>query len=115
MRINFKLVAAFLLLVGTSRQVVVADEVLDNEIRVGNVMPYTGELAAFATIGRAEAAYFDMINAQGGINGRKVRFLSYDDNADPVETREQTKKLVETDNVQLMFGSFGTPENLAVR
>ena len=56
-----------------------------------------------------------MINAQGGINGRKVRFMSYDDSADPVTTREQTKKLVETDNVRLMFGSFGTPENLAVR
>ncbi|HLG82179.1 MAG TPA: ABC transporter substrate-binding protein [Bradyrhizobium sp.] len=115
MRISLKIVAAFLLLAAASRDAVVADEVLDLEIRIGNVMPYTGELAAFGTIGRAEAAYFDMINAQGGINGRKVKFISYDDGADPVATREQTQKLVETDHVLLMFGSLGTPQNLAVR
>jgi len=113
MRISFRAIAALLLL--ASAGAAVAGEVLDDEIRVGNVMPYTGELAAFGTIGRAEAAYFDMINAQGGINGRKVRFISYDDSADPVTTREQTKKLVETDHAHLVFGSFGTPENLAVR
>jgi ABC-type branched-subunit amino acid transport system substrate-binding protein len=115
MRINLKTIAAFLLLAASSKDAVEADEVLDLEIRIGNVMPYTGELAAFGTIGRAEAAYFDMINAQGGINGRKVKFISYDDGADPVATREQTKKLVETDHVLLMFGSLGTPQNLAVR
>jgi branched-chain amino acid transport system substrate-binding protein len=115
MRISFGTIAALLLLAASSRDAVVADEVLDLDIRIGNVMPYTGELAAFATIGKAEAAYFDMINAEGGINGRKVKFISYDDSADPVTTEEQTKKLVETDNVLLMFGSFGTPENRAVR
>ena len=115
MRISLKTVAAFILLAALSKDPSVADEVLDLEIRIGNVMPYTGELAAFGTIGRAEAAYFDMINAEGGINGRKVKFISYDDGADPVATREQTKKLVETDHVLLMFGSLGTPQNLAVR
>src|ERR1700759_2259341 len=54
-----------------------------SEIRIGNVMPYTGELAAFASIGKTEAAYFDMINEQGGINGRKIKFISYNDNSDP--------------------------------
>ena len=115
MRITFKSVAVLLLLAASPSQVAVADEVLDTDIRIGNVMPYTGELAAFGTIGKAEAAYFKMINDQGGINGRKVKFISYDDSADPVTTREQTRKLVEADKVRLMFGSFGTPENLAVR
>src|SRR4051794_133837 len=61
-----------------------------SEILVGNIMPYTGPMAAFGSIGRAEAAYFDMINDRGGINGRKVRFISYDDSSDPVTTAEQT-------------------------
>jgi branched-chain amino acid transport system substrate-binding protein len=97
-----------------------ADPVLDahapvTEIRVGNVMPYTGPLAAFGTIGRAEAAYFEMINERGGINGRKIRFISYDDSSDPQVALEQTRRLVEKDEVLLMFGSFGTPGNFAVR
>jgi branched-chain amino acid transport system substrate-binding protein len=97
-----------------------ADEILDAatsdaELRIGNIMPYTGLLAAFATIGKAEAAYFDMVNDNGGINGRKVRFISYDDSSDPATAIELTRKLVETDKVRLMFGSFGTPSNLATR
>jgi branched-chain amino acid transport system substrate-binding protein len=87
----------------------------DSEIRVGNVMPYTGPLAGFGAIGKAESAYFDMINARGGINGRKIRFISYDDSSDPRTALEQTRKLVEQDKVLLMFGSFGTPGNFAVR
>jgi len=110
------LVAVLALLSGA----VSADQTLDaaatdSEIRVGNVMPYTGPLAAFSTIGRTEAAYFDMINERGGINGRKIKFISYDDSSDPAAALEQTKKLVETDKVLLMFGSFGTPGNLAAR
>ncbi len=89
--------------------------VSDTEIRIGSLMPYTGPLAAFGTIGRAEAAYFDMINDQGGINGRKVKLFSYDDSSDTDEARAQTRKLVETDHVLLMFGSFGTPDNLVTR
>jgi branched-chain amino acid transport system substrate-binding protein len=89
--------------------------VIDNEIRIGNVMPYTGPLAAFSTIGRTEAAYFDMMNERGGINGRKIKFTSYDDSSDPAAALEQTEKLVESDKVLLIFGSFGTPGNLAAR
>src|ERR1700761_6876460 len=85
------------------------------EVRVGNLMPYPGSLKAFGAIGRAEAAYFDMINERGGINGRKVRFISYDDNSDAAVALDLTHGLVERDNVLLMFGSFGTPNNLAVR
>ena len=87
----------------------------DEEIRIGNLMPYTGPLAEFAAIGKAEAAYFDMINERGGINGRKVRFISYDDNSDPTVALDLTRGLVERENVLLMFGSYGTPGNLAVR
>jgi branched-chain amino acid transport system substrate-binding protein len=87
----------------------------DNEIRVGNIMPYTGPLAAFATIGKAEAAYFEMVNDRGGINGRKIKFISYDDNSSARAAVEQTRELVEKQNVLLMFGSFGTPSNLATR
>src|SRR5271163_1801911 len=71
----------------------------DGEIRIGNIMPYTGLLAAFATIGKAEAAYFDMVNDNGGINGRKVKFISYDDSSNPATAVEQTRRLVETDKV----------------
>lgn len=90
-------------------------DVTDDEIRVGNIMPYGGAMAVFGTIGRAEAAYFEMINERGGINGRKVRFISSDDNSDSSSALELTRGLVEKDNVLLMFGSFGTPGNLAVR
>jgi ABC-type branched-subunit amino acid transport system substrate-binding protein len=89
--------------------------VTDTEIRVGNVMPYSGSLEVFGAIGKAEAAYFEMINERGGINGRKVRFISYDDKSDLTTALDLTRGLVEQDNVLLMFGSFGTPGNFAVR
>src|SRR5258707_2821444 len=89
--------------------------VTDTEIRIGNLMPYSGNLQVFGAIGKAEAAYFEMINERGGIGGRKVRFISYDDKSNPVTALELTRRLVEGDNVLLMFGSFGTPGNFAVR
>ncbi|MBR1271743.1 ABC transporter substrate-binding protein [Bradyrhizobium sp. AUGA SZCCT0222] len=90
-------------------------DVSDTEIRIGNVMPYSGNLEAFGAIGKAEAAYFEMINERGGINGRKVRFISRDDKSNPSTALELTRDLIETENVLLMFGSFGTPGNFAVR
>ena len=97
-----------------------AEPVLDadsasSEIRIGNVMPYSGPLAAFSSIGRAEAAYFEMINEKGGINGRQVRLISYDDSSDPRLAFERTRDLVERGHILLMFGSFGTPGNFAAR
>jgi branched-chain amino acid transport system substrate-binding protein len=89
--------------------------VTDTEIRIGSFMPYSGPLENFGQIGKAEAAYFEMINEGGGINGRKIRFMSYDDLSDASNALDLTRILVETDNVLLMFGSFGTPGNLAVR
>jgi branched-chain amino acid transport system substrate-binding protein len=89
--------------------------VTDTEIRIGNLMPYSGNLAVFGDIGKAEAAYFEMINERGGINGRKVRFISYDDKSNPATALDLTRGLIEKDNVLFMFGSFGTPGNFAVR
>jgi ABC-type branched-subunit amino acid transport system substrate-binding protein len=89
--------------------------VTDSEIRIGNLMPYSGNLGAFGAIGKAEAAYFDLLNERGGINGRKIKFISYDDKSDPVTALDLTRGLVEKDNVLLMFGSFGTPGNFSVR
>jgi branched-chain amino acid transport system substrate-binding protein len=110
------LVMAIILWPGFTNADLISDGgVSDSEIRIGNIMPYTGPLAGFGAIGRAEAAYFDMVNDNGGINGRKVKFISYDDSSNPATAVEQTQKLVETDKVLLMFGSFGTPSNLATR
>ena len=89
--------------------------VTDTEISIGNIMPYSGNLEVFGAIGKAEAAYFEMINERGGINGRKVRFISYDDKSDPSTALGLTRELIESDHVLLMFGSFGTPGNFAVR
>jgi ABC-type branched-subunit amino acid transport system substrate-binding protein len=89
--------------------------VTDTEIRIGNLMPYSGNLEVFGAIGKAEAAYFELINERGGINGRKVRFISHDDKSNPAAALDLTRRLIEEDNVLLMFGSFGTPGNFAVR
>jgi branched-chain amino acid transport system substrate-binding protein len=87
----------------------------DTEIKVGNIMPYSGPLSAYATIGKTIAAYFNKINAEGGINGRKINFISYDDGFSPPKTVEQARKLVESDEVLLIFQSLGTPTNNAIQ
>jgi branched-chain amino acid transport system substrate-binding protein len=87
----------------------------DTEIRVGNIMPYSGPASAYGTIGKAQAAYFRMINETGGINGRKINFISYDDGYSPPKTVEQARKLVEGDEVLLIFQSLGTAPNSAIQ
>jgi branched-chain amino acid transport system substrate-binding protein len=86
----------------------------DTEIKIGNVMPYSGPASAYATIGKTEAAYFKMVNARGGINGRKINFISYDDGYSPPKMVEQVRKLVESDEVLLLFQTLGTPGNSAI-
>src|SRR5215831_12947926 len=81
----------------------------DTEIKIGNTMPYSGPASAYGTIGKAEAAYFAMINAQGGINGRKINFVSLDDGYSPPKTVEQTRRLVEEEEVLFDFSPLGTP------
>ncbi|WP_247276150.1 MULTISPECIES: ABC transporter substrate-binding protein [unclassified Bradyrhizobium] len=87
----------------------------DREIRIGNIMPYSGPLTDFSSIGKSESAYFNMINDHGGINGRKVKFITRDDGSNPRKALEQTRRLIDEDHALLIFGSFGTPGNFAVR
>ncbi len=87
----------------------------DTEIKIGNIMPYSGPASAYGVIGKTEQAYFNMINAQGGINGRKINFLSDDDGYSPPKAVEQARKLVEDDGVLLIFNSLGTPSNSAIQ
>src|ERR687892_1380910 len=87
----------------------------DTEIKIGNIMPYSGPASAYGTVGRAQAAYFRMINEEGGINGRKISFISYDDAYSPPKTVEQARKLVESDEVLLIFNPLGTPPNTAIQ
>jgi ABC-type branched-subunit amino acid transport system substrate-binding protein len=88
--------------------------VTDTEIKIGSTNPYSGPASAYGTIGRAEAAYFKMINDQGGINGRKINFISLDDGYSPPRTVEQIRKLVEVEQVLLLAGTLGTPTNTAI-
>jgi branched-chain amino acid transport system substrate-binding protein len=87
----------------------------DTEIKIGNIMPYSGPASAYGVIGKTEEAYFRKINAEGGINGRKINFVSYDDAYSPPKTVEQARKLVESDEVLLIFNSLGTPPNTAIQ
>jgi branched-chain amino acid transport system substrate-binding protein len=89
--------------------------VTDTKITLGQTMPYSGPLSAYGTIGRAETAYFDMINAQGGVNGRKIKLISLDDGYSPPKTVEQTRRLVEEDHVLADFNPLGTPTNTAIQ
>jgi len=87
----------------------------DTEIKVGQTVPFSGPASAYATIGKAQAAYFKMINDQGGINGRKINLIQYDDGYSPPKAVEQIRKLVESDEVLLTFQVIGTPVNAAVQ
>jgi branched-chain amino acid transport system substrate-binding protein len=87
----------------------------DTEIKIGNIMPYSGPASAYGVIGKTEAAYFKKINAEGGINGRRINFISYDDGYSPPKAVEQARKLVESDEVLFIFNSLGTPSNSAIQ
>src|SRR3974390_1978751 len=87
----------------------------DTEIKIGNIMPYSGPASAYGVIGKTETAYFNKINAEGGINGRKINFISYDDGYSPPKAVEQARKLVESDEVLLIFNPLGTPPNSAIQ
>ena len=111
--------AAFALLAATSTGALAQKKygpgVTDTEIKIGNIMPYSGPASAYGVIGKTEAAYFNKINAEGGINGRKINFVSYDDGYSPPKAVEQARKLVESDEVLVVFGPLGTPSNSAIQ
>ncbi|MGB6397116.1 MAG: ABC transporter substrate-binding protein [Bradyrhizobium sp.] len=87
----------------------------DTEIKIGNIMPYSGPASAYGVIGKTEDAYFKKINAEGGINGRKINFVTYDDGYSPPKAVEQARKLVESDEVLVVFNPLGTPSNSAIQ
>ncbi len=87
----------------------------DTEIKIGNIMPYSGPASAYGVIGKTEEAYFKKINAEGGINGRKINFISYDDGYSPPKAVEQARKLVESDEALLVFNPLGTANNGAIQ
>jgi branched-chain amino acid transport system substrate-binding protein len=89
--------------------------VTDTEIKIGQTMPYSGPASAYGVIGRMEAAYFKMINEQGGVNGRKINLISLDDGYSPPKTVEQVRRLVEDEKVAFLFQTLGTAPNLAIR
>ncbi len=118
-RIAIASVAAFALLAGSGSAALAQKKydtgATDTEIKIGNIMPYSGPASAYGVIGRTETAYFKKINDAGGINGRKINFISYDDSYSPPKAVEQARKLVESDEVLLVFNSLGTPSNSAIQ
>jgi branched-chain amino acid transport system substrate-binding protein len=92
-----------------------APGVTDTEIKIGQSLPYSGPASAYGAIGRAQTAYFKMVNDRGGINGRKINFISLDDGFTPPKALENVRRLVEQDEVAFIFCVLGTPLNLAVR
>ena len=92
-----------------------APGVTDKEIKIGQTMPYSGNASAYGAIGKAQAAYFKMINEQGGVNGRKINLISLDDAYSPPKTVEQVRRLVEEERVAFLFNTLGTPPNTAIR
>jgi ABC-type branched-subunit amino acid transport system substrate-binding protein len=110
--------AAFMLLAASSSGALAQKKydtgATDTEIKIGNIMPYSGPASAYGVIGKTEAAYFKKINAEGGINGRKINFISYDDAYSPPKAVEQARKLVESDEVLFIFNALGTPSNSAI-
>jgi branched-chain amino acid transport system substrate-binding protein len=108
--------AAFSLLVGSaSAEKQYGPGVSDTEIKIGNIMPYSGPASAYSIVGKTMSAYFRMINDNGGINGRKITFISYDDGYSPPKTVEQARRLVESDEVFLIFAPLGTATNAAIQ
>jgi ABC-type branched-subunit amino acid transport system substrate-binding protein len=118
-RVAIASVAAFALLAGSNTGALAQKKydtgATDTEIKIGNIMPYSGPASAYGVIGKTEAAYFKKINDAGGINGRKINFISYDDSYSPPKAVEQARKLVESDEVLLIFNPLGTPSNSAIQ
>ena len=87
----------------------------DTEIKIGNIVPYSGPASAYGVVGKAMGAVFKKVNDEGGINGRKINFISYDDAYSPPKAVEQARKLIESDEVLFLFGTLGTASNTAIQ
>ncbi|MCC8942300.1 ABC transporter substrate-binding protein [Bradyrhizobium sp. Arg68] len=108
------LIAVSFLLLSAASNAAEMRGVTATEIRIGQTMPYSGPVSAFGALGKGEVGYFKMLNERGGINGRKINFISLDDSYAPPKTVEQTRRLVESDEVALIFSSIGTAHNTAI-
>ncbi|WP_202944571.1 ABC transporter substrate-binding protein [Pseudooceanicola batsensis] len=108
------LIGAFALMFAAPLAAADMPGVTETEIRIGNTTAYSGPASAYGTIAKTEQAYFDKVNAEGGINGRKIVFISYDDAYSPPKTVERTRELVERDEVLAVFQTLGTPANTAI-
>ncbi|MFT0876703.1 ABC transporter substrate-binding protein [Rhodopseudomonas sp. G2_2311] len=108
------LLAASLGLIGTAASAEDQPGITQTEIRIGQTMPYSGPVSAFGILGKGELAYFKMVNDRGGINGRKINLISLDDGYVPPKTVEQTRRLVESDEVSFIFSTMGTAHNTAI-
>jgi ABC-type branched-subunit amino acid transport system substrate-binding protein len=108
------LLAASLGLIGTTASAEDQPGITQTEIRIGQTMPYSGPVSAFGILGKGELAYFKMVNDRGGINGRKINLISLDDGYVPPKTVEQTRRLVESDEVSFIFSTMGTAHNTAI-
>src|SRR5260221_12267029 len=86
----------------------------DTEIKIGNIMPYSGPASSYGVIGKTEAAFFKMVNDKGGIGGRKIEFISYDDSYSPPKAIEHARQLVDREEVLLIFQPLGTPSNSSI-
>lgn len=106
--------AAALLAFGANAQKKYDAGATDKEIKVGHIGPYSGPASAYGAIGKAVKAYIDKVNAEGGVNGRKINFITLDDGYSPPKTVEMTRKLVEEEEVLLLFQTLGTPSNTAI-
>ncbi|HEV8026205.1 MAG TPA: ABC transporter substrate-binding protein, partial [Stellaceae bacterium] len=112
---SFIAAAALLALTATGAGAENAPGVTATEIKIGQTMPYSGPASSYGVIGRSDTAFFRMINDKGGINGRKIVLISADDGYNPARAFEQTRKLVESDNVAFIFDTLGTPSNSAIQ
>src|SRR5215210_7109051 len=112
MRVSRPLLMIAFALLGSTAAFAEGDK---DEIRIGQTLPYSGPASGFGIIGRAQEAYFEKINTEGGINGRKIKFISLDDGYSPPKTVEQTRRLVEQEEVLLIVQSLGTPTNTAIQ
>src|SRR5580700_1671181 len=113
-RLTMAMLAGALLAAGPAAAQGDMPGVTATEIKIGQTMPYSGPASAYGTIGKVEAAYFAMVNDTGGINGRKINFISLDDGYSPPKTVEQVRRLVEQDQVAFLFNNLGTPTNSAI-
>src|SRR5258705_6134423 len=113
--VGFAAVIVFATAAGALDEKAYGPGVSDIEIKIGSTMPFSGPASAFSILGKAEAAYFRKINNEGGVNGRKINLITYDDGYSPPKTVEQVRKLVESDEVLLLFSPLGTVSNTAIQ